>query len=137
LIRRASSFNTRRIEHLYNDPHLGSARLRLHYSDLTDPNSLRRVLDEVQPHEVYNLGAQSHVRVSFDVEIDARYFRPAEVDFLQGDAGRAREKLGWTPEVSFDQLVDLMVEADLKLAAREKMLRDAGHVDPGDEPHDP
>ena len=71
------------------------------------------------------------------VEIDARYFRPAEVDYLHGDASRARERLGWKPEVSFDQLVDMMVDADLKLAAREKMLRDAGHVEPGGEPHDP
>ncbi len=69
LIRRSSSFNTRRIEHLYLDPHLPEARMRLHYGDLQDANGMRRLLDEVQPHEVYNLAAQSHVRVSFDMPI--------------------------------------------------------------------
>lgn len=66
LIRRTSTFNTDRIDHIYEDPHDESARLFLHYGDLTDGTMLRRVLEQVQPHEVYNLGAQSHVRVSFD-----------------------------------------------------------------------
>ena len=65
VIRRASTFNTDRIDHLYADPHHGS-RLHLHYGDLTDSGGLRRILDQVAPDEVYNLGAQSHVRVSFD-----------------------------------------------------------------------
>ena len=65
VIRRASSFNTDRIDHLYADPHQGT-RLRLHHGDLYDSSGLRRILDQVQPDEVYNLGAQSHVRVSFD-----------------------------------------------------------------------
>ena len=69
LIRRSSSFNTQRIDHLYQDPHGSDVRLRLHYGDLSDANSLRRVLDETQPDEVYNLAAQSHVRVSFDLPI--------------------------------------------------------------------
>ncbi len=66
IIRRASTFNTDRIDHLYVDPHLPGAKLFLHYGDLTDASTLRRILEEVQPDEVYNLGAQSHVRVSFD-----------------------------------------------------------------------
>lgn len=66
LIRRTSTFNTDRIDHIYVDPHNEEARLFLHYGDLTDGTMLRRVLEQVQPHEVYNLGAQSHVRVSFD-----------------------------------------------------------------------
>jgi len=66
IIRRSSSFNTDRIEHLYRDPHDPGARLRLHYGDLTDGMGLREILSRVQPQEVYNLGAQSHVRVSFD-----------------------------------------------------------------------
>jgi len=66
LVRRSSSFNTDRIEHLYRDPHDPEARLFLHYGDLVDGTGLREVLTRVQPHEVYNLGAQSHVRVSFD-----------------------------------------------------------------------
>jgi GDPmannose 4,6-dehydratase len=68
VVRRASSFNRERIEHLYVDPHFApDSRLRLHYGDLNDTSSLLRILAEVDPDEVYNLGAQSHVRVSFDV----------------------------------------------------------------------
>ncbi len=309
LIRRSSSFNTRRIDHLYHDPHETGPRLSLHYADLSDGNCLSRILRQVEPDEVYNLGAQSHVRVSFDqpvytadvsglsslrlleavrdfrdstrhpmryyqasssemfgkvvetpqkettpfyprspygvakvfahwitvnyresydlhascgilfnhesprrgetfvtrkitravgriklglqkklflgnldakrdwgfagdyveamwlmlqqdqpddyviatgethsvrtfcekafgmlnldakdfVEIDQRYFRPAEVDLLLGDATKAKQKLGWQPRVSFDELVKMMVEADLELARREETLLKAGH----------
>jgi GDPmannose 4,6-dehydratase len=67
LMRRASLFNTDRIDHLYQDPHLAGAKLTLHYGDLTDGTGLRRVLEAVDPDEVYNLGAQSHVKVSFDI----------------------------------------------------------------------
>src|SRR3954449_9058227 len=66
LKRRASSFNTARIDHLYQDPHERAARLRLHYGDMTDATNLVRVMQEVQPDEVYNLAAQSHVAVSFE-----------------------------------------------------------------------
>jgi GDPmannose 4,6-dehydratase len=65
IIRRSSSFNTSRIEHLYGDPHQPGVRLKLHYGDLTDAGSLRSIFREVRPDEVYNLAAQSHVRVSF------------------------------------------------------------------------
>ena len=64
--RRASSFNTDRIDHLYQDPHAPDRRLFLHYGDLTDATNLIRILQQVQPDEVYNLGAQSHVQVSFE-----------------------------------------------------------------------
>lgn len=64
--RRASSFNTQRIDHIYEDPHVENAHFRLHYGDLTDTSNLIRILQEVQPDEVYNLGAQSHVAVSFE-----------------------------------------------------------------------
>ncbi|QYD67844.1 GDP-mannose 4,6-dehydratase [Paraburkholderia edwinii] len=64
--RRASLFNTERIDHIYEDPHAQHARLKLHYGDLTDTSNLIRILQEVQPDEVYNLGAQSHVAVSFE-----------------------------------------------------------------------
>jgi GDPmannose 4,6-dehydratase len=308
IIRRASTFTTDRIDHLYRDPHDRGARLRLHYGDLADGTGLRRVLEAVKPDEIYNLGAQSHVRVSFDqpeytaditglgvlrlleavrdyrertghdvrvyqasssemfgaapppqslttpfyprspyacakvyafwqtvnyresyglftcngilfnhesprrgetfvtrkitraagriklglqrklylgnleakrdwghardyceamhqmlqqpepgdyvvctgeaysvrefaerafshldldyrdfVEIDPRYFRPAEVDFLQGDPRDTQQRLGWTPRTSFHDLVVEMVEHDLELARRERTLRDAGH----------
>jgi GDPmannose 4,6-dehydratase len=66
-IRRSSSFNTGRIDHLYQDPHEADAQLFLHYVDLNDPLSLVRLLTTVQPQEIYNLAAQSHVRVSFDM----------------------------------------------------------------------
>lgn len=311
LIRRASTFNTDRIEHIYRDPHESGAKVHLHYADLTDGNSLAKIVREVKPTEVYNLGAQSHVRVSFDqpvytadatgvgtiklleairdfqndsgyqiryyqastsemfggmpesapqnedtpfhprspygcaklyshwitinyresydmhascgilfnhesprrgetfvtrkitravgrikhglqkklylgnldakrdwgfagdyveqmwlmlqqdtpddyvvatgetrtvrefcerafsrvglnyedyVEIDPRYYRPAEVDLLLGDPTKAKTKLGWVPRVTFEGLVDMMVDADLELASREKTLMDAGHA---------
>src|SRR6202012_5380061 len=64
--RRSSSFNTTRIEHLYQDPHVANRRLFLHYGDLTDSTNLLRIVQSVQPDEIYNLGAQSHVAVSFE-----------------------------------------------------------------------
>ena len=66
IIRRTSTFNTDRIDHIYEDPHKPGVRLFLHYGDLTDGTTLRRIIEQVQPIEIYNLGAQSHVRVSFD-----------------------------------------------------------------------
>src|SRR5436309_11446200 len=67
VIRRSSSFNTGRIDHLYQDPHEPTAKLKLIYGDLNDSSSLNQILRTVQPDEIYNLGAQSHVRVSFDI----------------------------------------------------------------------
>lgn len=67
LIRRSSSFNTDRIDHLYRDPHYKDTRLFLHYADLSDATNLNRILRKVKPDEIYHLGAQSHVRVSFDI----------------------------------------------------------------------
>ena len=67
IIRRSSSFNTGRIDHLYQDPHEPNRRLKLCYGDLADASSLQRVLREANPDEVYNLAAQSHVKVSFEV----------------------------------------------------------------------
>ena len=64
--RRASSFNTNRIDHLYEDPHAAEVRLRLHYGDLTDATNVLRIIQQVQPDEIYNLAAQSHVQVSFE-----------------------------------------------------------------------
>ncbi len=76
IIRRSSSFNTGRINHIYHDPHEAGVRMFLHYGDLNDASSLNKILRDVRPDEIYNLGAQSHVRVSFDVpeytgEVDA------------------------------------------------------------------
>ncbi|MDP2240460.1 MAG: GDP-mannose 4,6-dehydratase [Burkholderiales bacterium] len=64
--RRASSFNTQRVDHIYQDPHIQNARFKLHYGDLTDTSNLVRIVQETQPDEIYNLGAQSHVAVSFE-----------------------------------------------------------------------
>lgn len=303
IVRRSSSFNTDRIDHIYQDPHESNVRLRTVYGDLNDASSLNKILRDTTPDEIYNLGAQSHVRVSFDVpeytgevtglgtvrlleairevglktrfyqassselygkvvetpqtektpfhprspygcakayayyitinyresyglfacngilfnheserrgetfvtrkitraatriklglqdklflgnldarrdwghakdyvaamwlmlqqdepddyviatgrqhsvrefvqetfsqldldwrehvEIDPRYFRPAEVETLLGDASKAREKLGWEPKINFKELVRLMVGADLKLAQRERLMADA------------
>ena len=304
LIRRASTFNTDRIDHLYRDFHDPEARVYLHYGDLSVSGQLTDLLQEIRPDEIYHLGAQSHVRVSFDmpeytgditglgtlrlleairktgiqtrfyqasssemfgaapppqseatpfqpqspyaaakvyayyivrnyrdaynlfaangilfnhesprrgetfvtrkitraatriklglqqklflgnleakrdwgfagdyveamwlmlqqkkpddyviatgethsvrefaekvfekldldyqkyVAVDARYFRPTEVDVLLGDAGRARKALNWTPKVGFDQLIDMMIAADLEAAEKEKTLVDAGY----------
>jgi GDPmannose 4,6-dehydratase len=76
IIRRSSSFNTERIDHIYRDPHESGVRMFLHYGDLNDASSINKVLRDVRPDEIYNLGAQSHVRVSFDIpeytgEVDA------------------------------------------------------------------
>lgn len=67
IIRRASTFNTGRIDHIYQDPHIDGSRFHLHYGDLSDANTVRSLIYKVQPDEFYNLGAQSHVRVSFDI----------------------------------------------------------------------
>ena len=64
--RRSSSFNTQMLDHIYQDPHIENVNLRLHYGDLTDSSNLTRIIKDIEPDEVYNLGAQSHVAVSFD-----------------------------------------------------------------------
>lgn len=66
IIRRSSNFNTQRLEHIYIDPHNSSAHMKLHYGDLSDASALRKWVDTICPDEVYNLGAQSHVGVSFE-----------------------------------------------------------------------
>ncbi len=66
IARRSSTFNTSRIDHLYQDPHETDVRLKLHYGDLNDSTNIIRIMQEVQPDEIYNLGAMSHVKVSFD-----------------------------------------------------------------------
>lgn len=67
IIRRASTFNTARIDHLYRDPHINDVHLFLHYGDITDSTNLIKLLYRIQPEEIYHLAAQSHVRVSFDI----------------------------------------------------------------------
>jgi GDPmannose 4,6-dehydratase len=67
LIRRSSSFNTGRIDHLYNNPEIGYKTLHLHYGDLSDSNSINQIINKVEPNKIFNLGAQSHVKISFDI----------------------------------------------------------------------
>ncbi|MDX6528157.1 MAG: GDPmannose 4,6-dehydratase [Blastocatellia bacterium] len=94
IIRRSSSFNTDRIDHLYQDPHEKGTRLRLVYGDLNDSSSLNTILRQVQPDEIYNLGAQSHVRVSFDIpEYTGEVTGLGAVRFLE-----AIRELGMTPK---------------------------------------
>ena len=64
--RRSSSFNTARLDHIYEDPHIGDVNFRMHYGDMTDATNLIRLLQNIQPDEIYNLAAQSHVQVSFE-----------------------------------------------------------------------
>ena len=84
-----------------------------------ETHSVREFLEKV--FQKLNLDIEKYV------EIDSRYFRPTEVDILLGDATKARKKLGWTPKVSFEQLVDMMVASDLEIAKKEKTLTDAGY----------
>ena len=96
LIRRASTFNTGRIEHLYQDPHINGRTLFLHYGDMGDSSNLIRLVYEIEPDEIYNLAAQSHVRVSFDSpeftgDVDALgAMRLLEAIHLTGRAGKTR-----------------------------------------------
>jgi GDPmannose 4,6-dehydratase len=96
IIRRASTFNTERIDHFYQDPHIKGRNLFLVYGDLNDASSLNKILRDVQPDEIYNLGAQSHVRVSFDI-----------------------------PEykIKFTELVRIMVDSDLAELKRKNNIR--------------
>lgn len=108
IIRRASTFNTQRIDHLYKDPHDPEARMRLHYGDLTDGSQIARIIRSIQPDEIYNLGAQSHVAVSFSQpeytgDVDAlgvirllEAIRDAEVDTRLYQAGSS-EMFGNSP----------------------------------------
>src|SRR5205814_2132560 len=214
IIRRASTFNTSRIDHLYVDPHINGVRLFLHYGDLADSVNLVKLLYDLKPDEIYHLGAQSHVRVSFDipeytadvtgvgtirileairetgirsrfyqasssemfgkapeyvegmwqmlqqdsgddfvfatnethtvrefcevafghvdldwkefVKHDPRYERPAEVDILIGNAAKAKKILGWEAKTRFNELVRLMVEADMELLERKTVREHLG-----------
>ncbi|MFM7206256.1 MAG: GDP-mannose 4,6-dehydratase, partial [Planctomycetaceae bacterium] len=89
------------------------------------------VISTDETHSVSEFCEKVFSRLDLDyrefVDIDPRYFRPAEVDLLLGDSRKARRKLGWTPRVSFDGLIDLMVESDLELARKEQVLIAAGH----------
>ena len=114
LVRRASTFNTKRLDHIYQDPHVPDAQLRLHYGDLTDGSQMANLISELEPDEVYNLAAQSHVRVSFyqpiytvDVgglgvmrvlEAVRQLARRKEVRFYQASSSEMYGKVAETPQ---------------------------------------
>jgi len=103
MIRRSSSFNTGRIDHIYRDPHEKNVRLFLHYGDLNDASSINTLLRNIKPDEIYNLGAQSHVRVSFDIpeytgEVDALGETELKTRFYQASSSELYGKVVETPQ---------------------------------------
>ena len=109
--RRASSFNTQRIDHIYQDPHAPHSRLKLHYGDLTDTSNINRILKEVQPDEVYNLGAQSHVAVSFEApEYTADVDATGALRILEGIRFLGLEKKTRFYQASTSELYGLVQE---------------------------
>lgn len=113
--RRASSFNTERIDHIYEDPHRPNPKLKLHYGDLTDTSNLIRILQEVRPDEVYNLGAQSHVAVSFESpEYTADVDAIGSLRLLEGIRFLGLEKKTRFYQASTSELYGLVQEAPQK-----------------------
>jgi GDPmannose 4,6-dehydratase len=109
--RRASSFNTQRIDHIYEDPHTPNPKLKLHYGDLTDTSNINRILQEVQPDEVYNLGAQSHVAVSFEApEYTADVDATGALRILEGIRFLGLEKKTRFYQASTSELYGLVQE---------------------------
>ncbi len=109
--RRASSFNTQRIDHIYQDPHAPHSRLKLHYGDLSDTSNINRILQEVQPDEVYNLGAQSHVAVSFEApEYTANVDATGALRILEGIRFLGLEKKTRFYQASTSELYGLVQE---------------------------
>ncbi|MFH1183128.1 MAG: GDP-mannose 4,6-dehydratase [Candidatus Moraniibacteriota bacterium] len=112
IIRRSSSFNTGRIDHLYSDPHVNGIKLFLHYGDLSDASNIARLLEKIKPDEIYNLGAQSHVRVSFDIPeytadvvavgtlrlLDAIKYSGIKTKFYQASSSELFGKVRETPQ---------------------------------------
>jgi GDPmannose 4,6-dehydratase len=112
IIRRSSTFNTKRIDHLYRDPHVNGVKLFLHYGDLTDGSNISRIMERIKPDEVYHLGAQSHVRVSFDIPeytadvaglgtlriLDAIKDMPKKPKFYQASSSEMFGKVMETPQ---------------------------------------
>ena len=113
--RRASSLNTERIDHIYQDPHEPNPKLKLHYGDLTDTSNLTRILSEVQPDEVYNLGAQSHVAVSFEApEYTADVDAIGTLRLLEGIRFLGLEKKTRFYQASTSELYGLVQETPQK-----------------------
>jgi GDPmannose 4,6-dehydratase len=111
MIRRSSNFNTQRIEHLFNDPEIYNKRLFLHHGDLTDSSNLNRLLEKIGPNEIYNLGAQSHVKVSFEVpEYTAEVDGVGTLRFLDAIKETGLEKQARFYQASTSELYGLVQE---------------------------
>ncbi len=112
--RRSSLFNTQMIDHIYEDPHIPDRHLHLHYGDLSDSTNLIRIIQEVQPDEIYNLGAMSHVQVSFE---EPEYTGALEFDATKPD-GTPRKfmdttkinNLGWKPSIKLNDGISRTIE---------------------------
>lgn len=138
--RRSSSFNTERIDHIYEDPSIHDNRSRLHYGDLSDSSNLTRIIKEVQPDEIYNLAAQSHVAVSFEapkytVDVDALgTLRILEAIRFLGLEKKTRfyqastsEFFGWVPEITVEDMCAEMVTHDLDQSRQKSLLKSHGY----------
>ncbi len=113
--RRASSFNTQRVDHIYQDPHVDNARFKLHYGDLSDTSNLVRIIQETQPDEIYNLGAQSHVAVSFESpEYTADVVANGTLRLLEAIRILGREKKTRFYQASTSELFGLVQEIPQK-----------------------
>ena len=110
-----------------NAPDFGEAMWRILQQNKPDYFEI----DTGEAHSVREFAEKVFQKLELDykqyVATDSKYFRPTEVDALHGDSTKAREKLGWVPKVSFDQLIDIMIEADMELAQKEKALIRAGY----------
>ena len=119
--RRSSLFNTDRMDHFYKGHNEENIRFYLHYGDLTDSTSLIRIIHEVQPDEIYNLAAQSHVQVSFETpEYTANTDALGALRILEAIRNlNLNEKLGWHAKTTFNELVAMMVQEYTKAAERD------------------
>lgn len=129
IVRRASTFNTERLDSIYADPHEQSARLYLSYGDLTDGSGLRHAIEKVQPQEIYNLAAQSHVRVSFDqpeytADVVATGQSHSVRDFLDVAAGRCG--LDWKSVAEADPRYLRPTEVDYLMGDSSKIRKKLG-----------
>src|SRR5437660_1064347 len=129
IIRRASTFNTSRIDHLYADPHVNGVRMFLHYGDLSDSVNLVKLLYELKPDEIYHLGAQSHVRVSFDIpEYTSDVTGVATIRILEAirEAAFGHANLDWKEFVKHDPRYERPAEVDVLLGDASKAKKIVG-----------
>jgi GDP-mannose 4,6-dehydratase len=110
IIRRASTFNTSRVDHIYVDPHKPKAKLFLHYGDLSDSEQISNIVYNIRPDETYHMGAQRHVRVSFEEEIVWDTSRPDGQPRRCLDTSKAEKEFGFKAEVRFEEGLKKTIE---------------------------